>query len=520
MTANSHIITFSFHGIEAYPIEVQCAISPGLPSFSIVGLPDKAITEARERIRATFGTMAIAFPSKRIIVNLSPADMIKGGAHFDLPIALSILSAIDVLPRDATNGIVALGELSLDGNLKSIPGILPAALKAAEMHYPLFCPNASAREAAWIDAATVYGANSLRDITYHLTGQKPLPIATAVEFISQPQYTPLDLCEIKGQERAKRAMEIAAAGRHHLFMVGAPGSGKSMLAARMPGLLPPLTAEEALENSIIKSIAGGHENGNISATPPFRDPHHTASIAAIVGGGKLAKPGEISLAHNGVLFMDEFPEFARMVLETLRQPIETGYVTIARANAHIRYPCRFLLIAAANPCRCGYMYEPEKACVRAPICGADYLNRISGPLLDRFDLRLEIPSVSFATFTNHATSERSQHVRARIQTALDAQNERYADLPTIRRNADINGDILAKFATPDNAGHNILQNVAEKMALSARGYNRIRKVARTIADLDGSDAIKSHHIAEAVNFRLIALEKNPQQWGDQRRKII
>ena len=370
--------TVAFQGVEARPVEVQCAVAPGLPAFSIVGLPDKAVSEARDRIRSALASMAIALPSKRITINLSPADLPKEGSHFDLPIAVALLSALDVLPSDAIEDTVALGELSLDGSLVPVLGALPAAMRAAEDGRKLLCPSGSGSEAAWVDATCVTAASSLVEVVQHYTGVAPLAPAQPGEVADDPLTR--DLRDVKGQERAKRALEIAAAGRHHLIMTGPPGSGKSMLAARLPGILPPLTPFEALETSMIHSVAGLLDDGGISRRRPFREPHHTASMAAIVGGGRGAKPGEVSLAHNGVLFMDEFPEFTRTVLETLRQPIETGEVMVARANAHVRYPCRFMLMAAANPCKCGYLTDPAQACARVPHCGEDYLGRISGPI--------------------------------------------------------------------------------------------------------------------------------------------
>jgi len=311
-----------------------------------------------------------------------------------------------------------------------------------------------------------------------------------------------DLSEVKGQERAKRAIEIAAAGRHHLLMVGSPGSGKSMLAARIPGILPPLTPSEALETSMIHSVSGLLDEGGISRERPFREPHHTASMAAIVGGGRGAKPGEISLAHNGVLFMDEFPEFPRTVLETLRQPIETGEVVVARANAHVKYPCRFMLVAAANPCKCGYLTDPARACSRAPICGEDYMGRISGPLMDRFDLRVEVPPVAFTDLDLPQDGESSEVVRDRVKMARAAQATRYADVTHVRVNADAEGKVLEDFATPDAEGRALLTRVAERFGLSARGYHRVLRVARTIADLDGEADVRQPHVAEAVSYRL------------------
>ena len=492
--------TVAFEGVEARQIEVQCALTPGVPAFAIVGLPDKAVSEARDRVRSALSALSIALPSKRITVNLSPADMPKEGAHFDLPIALALLSAMGVLPAEDVAQTLALGELSLDGSLVPVIGALPAAMTAAAENRTLLCPRASGAEAAWVGDAQVIGAGSLLDVVRHYTGQHPLTPCEPGE-VAGPA-TGRDFRDVRGQERAKRALEIAAAGRHHVLMIGTPGSGKSMLAARMPGILPPLSPAEALETSMIHSLAGLLDEGGISRARPFREPHHTASMAAIVGGGRGAKPGEISLAHNGVLFLDEFPEFPRMVLETLRQPIETGEVMVARANAHIRYPCRFLLVAAANPCKCGYLCDADRACSRAPVCGEDYLGRISGPLMDRFDLRVEVPPVRFTDLDLPASGDSSAMVAARVAEARAVQAARFSQSPGMRTNSDAEGDALDP-ALSDEA-RSLLLTAAERFRLSARGYHRVLRVARTIADLDGSDAIARGHMAEAVSYRLMS----------------
>lgn len=492
--------TVAFEGVEARPVEVQCAVTPGLPGFSIVGLPDKAVSEARDRVRTALASMAIALPSKRITINLSPADLPKEGSHFDLPIAMALLAALDIIPRDAAEATVSLGELSLDGSLVPVIGALPAAMAAAEDDRTLLCPRASGAEAAWVGAAQVIGASSLADVVRHYSGQSPLAPSEPGEVVQSQGGR--DLRDVKGQERAKRALEIAAAGRHHLFMVGTPGSGKSMLAARIPSILPPLTAAEALETSMIHSLAGLLDEGGISRTRPFREPHHTASMPAIVGGGRHVRPGEISLAHNGVLFMDEFPEFPRPVLETLRQPIETGEVMVARANAHVKYPCRFMLVAAANPCKCGYLSDPTRACARVPQCGEDYLGRISGPLMDRLDLRVEVPPVAFTDLDLPASGESSAQVAERVAAARAVQQDRFAETSNMRVNADAEGEALEEIATPDAEGRAFLVKVAERFGLSARGYHRVLRVARTIADLDGSDDVRHPHVAEAVSYRL------------------
>lgn len=494
--------TVAFEGVEARLVEVQCAVTAGLPSLSLVGLPDKAVSEAKERVRAALAAMAIALPAKRITINLSPADLPKEGSHFDLPIALALLAALEIIPKDEVEGTVALGELSLDGRLVPVIGALAAAMTAAEEDRILLCPKACGAEAAWVGATQVLAAASLDEVVRHYTGRTPIAPAEAGEVTAAPLGR--DMRDVKGQERAKRALEIAAAGRHHMLMVGSPGSGKSMLAARLPGILPELSAAEALETSMIHSLAGLLSEGGISRTRPFREPHHTASMAAIVGGGKAAKPGEISLAHNGVLFMDEFPEFARAVLETLRQPIETGDVVIARANAHIRYPCRFLLVAAANPCKCGYMTDAARACARVPNCGEDYLGRISGPLMDRFDLRVDVPPVAYTDLDLPASGDTSAVIAARVAAARARQTARFRDHPQVRVNAEMEGALLEEVAAPDGESRALLARVAERFGLSARGYHRVLRVARTIADLDGAAAIRLPHVAEAVSYRIAA----------------
>jgi magnesium chelatase family protein len=489
-----------FQGMDPQVVDVECAITNGLPAFSIVGLPDKAVSEARERIRAAFSALSIALPSKRITVNLTPADHQKEGSHLDLPIALALLAALDIVPKEKVENAISIGEISLDGRLNAVSGALPTALKAAELEKALLCPNDCGNEAAWIDTTRVIAAPSLLRLIQHLNGQSP--IEPSEPRALPPPLMSIDMQDVKGQQRAKRALEISAAGRHHILMVGTPGAGKSMLAARLPTILPPMTARDALETTMIHSLSGVLETKGMQTARPFREPHHRSSMAAIVGGGRSAKPGEISLAHDGVLFMDEFPKFPRHVLETLRQPIETGEVMIARANAHVKYPCRFTLVAAANPCRCGYMTQPDRACSRAPNCGAEYMDRISGPLMDRFDIRIEVPPVSFRDLTIPNDGDTSAAIAQRVLVARQIQIDRLGKHSDAHTNADLTGTGLETALKLDPEGHAYLQTAAEKLGLSARGYHRIMRVARTIADLDQSYTTQKSHIAEAISFRL------------------
>ena len=487
-----------FEGIEPQLVEIECAISPGLPAFSIIGLPDKAVSEARDRIRSALGALSIALPSRRIMINLSPADMPKEGSHLDLPIALALLATLNIITNEDCEGALAIGENSLDGRLQPVVGALPAALKAAELGEDLYCPETSGAEAAWVDATRVFATKSLRAIIQHLTGQAPREPAVARQIT--PHESMLDLAEVRGQERANRALEIAAAGRHHMFLVGPPGSGKSMMAARMVSILPPLNAMEALETSMIQSVARLLGSDGIQSTRPFREPHHTASMAAIVGGGKGAIPGEISLAHNGILFLDELPEFPRHVLETLRQPLATGEVMISRANAYVKYPCKFSLIAAANPCKCEFMSDPDQACGRAPNCGNDYLGQISGPFMDRFDQRIEVPAVRFQDLSLLASGERSHVIAKRVLAARALQDTRYANTE-IETNSDLKGDAMDRLIQMEEDAKTYLEQAAIKLNLTARGFHRDIRVARTIADLEQSEHVARHHVGEAISFR-------------------
>ena len=490
--------TVAFLGLEARGVEVQCQIAPGLPAFNVVGLPDKAVAESRERVRAAIAAMGLSLPPKRITVNLSPADLPKAGSHYDLPIALALLGAMAIVDAETLASYIIVGELSLDGRLAMTPGVLLAAIHASSENLGLICPALQGSEAAWAGDVEVLAPSNLLALLNHFKGQSILtPPETGPA--PAPEYGP-DIKDVKGQETAKRALEIAAAGGHNLLMNGPPGSGKSLLASCLPGILPPLSPSEALEVSMVASVAGTLEGGQMSRQRPFRAPHHSASMAALVGGGLKVRPGEVSMAHLGVLFLDELPEFQRAVLDSLRQPLETGEVSVARANAHVTFPARVQMVAAMNPCRCGHLGDAVLACSRAPRCAVDYQAKVSGPLLDRIDLHVEVDALSAADLTMPPSAEGSDVIAKRVANARTVQHKRFAGLDT-RTNAEIDGDVLEKYATPDEPGRRLLAQAAEAMRLSARSYTRVLRVSRTIADLAAVDEIGRVHVAEALSYR-------------------
>ena len=491
------VATVAYLGLEARAVEVQVQLIPGVPAFNVVGLADKAVAESRERVRGAIAAIGLSLPPKRIVVNLSPADLPKEGSHFDLPIALGLLAAMGIVDAEGLAEYVIVGELGLDARIAPSPGVLLAALHAGEVGKGLICPAAQGSEAAW-GAVEVVAAPDILSLLNHLKGQGLL--AAPVPGDTEEAAHGPDLAQVKGQETAKRALEIAAAGGHNLLFVGPPGAGKSLMAACLPGILPPLDPAEALEVSMVQSVAGTLTGGRLTRTRPFRSPHHSASMAALTGGGLKVKPGEVSLAHLGVLFLDELPEFQRGPLDALRQPLETGTVSVARANAHVTFPARVQLIAAMNPCRCGHLGDASLACARAPKCAADYQAKVSGPLLDRIDLHVEVQAVSAADLVLPPPAEGSAEVAARVAAARSVQRARY-DGEAARTNADADGPLLDRVATPDEAGRKLLAQASEAMRLSARGYTRILRVARTIADLADSERVNRIHVAEALSYR-------------------
>jgi magnesium chelatase family protein len=506
------VVTVAFEGVEARRVDVEVQLTGGQVCFVLVGLGDKAVGESRERVRAAFAGLGLALPARRLVVNLAPADLPKEGSHYDLPIAVAVMAAMGVIPADSLNGWAMIGELGLDGQIAPVVGALPAAVAANAMGLGLICPEASGPEAAWAGDVPILAPRSLIALINHFKGVQVLSPPVAGPMLDGPGIA--DLRDVKGQEGGKRALEIAAAGGHNLCFVGPPGSGKSMLAQRLPGLLPPLSPVELLETSMVHSVAGLIAKGGLTRARPFRAPHHSASMAALTGGGLKAKPGEVSLAHNGVLFLDELPEFSVQALDSLRQPLETGEVMVARANAHIRYPARVQLIAAMNPCRCGYGGIGKGACGRAPKCQKDYQGRVSGPLMDRIDLQIEMPPVTPADLALPPPAEGSAEAAARVSRARQIQQNRaqalfakdessaaMAGRADLCLNAQAQGRMLDEIAVLDEPGRQLLTRAAEAGGVTARGWTRTLRLARTIADLEGSELVRRLHIAEALIYR-------------------
>lgn len=519
------VYSASVQGLEAQPVTIEVNSSRGI-RFILVGLPDNAVKESHERITAALENSGFPFPTRQITVNLAPANVRKVGSGFDLPIAVGILATAEKLDASALDKVMMVGELSLDGSLQPICGALPIAIKARSLGYEsLFVPMQNIQEAAVVDRIKVYGVNNLSEIvgffngTHHL---EPMQIDTREDFRVRQASFDLDFADVKGQENVKRAIEVAAAGGHNLIMIGPPGSGKSMMAKRIPGILPPLTLQESLETTQIHSVAGklsipaaggpGQRHCSLIATRPFRSPHHTISQTALVGGGSNPQPGEISLAHNGVLFADELPEFQRQALEVLRQPLEDRHITVSRIQGTVDYPCNFMFVASMNPCPCGYFNHPTKPCVCTPGQISRYLNKISGPLMDRIDIQCEILPLSFSEMSKAAPGEPSATIRERVVMARELQAKRYEHIPGIHCNAQMTEKLLQTFCTLDHDGNELLRLAMERLQLSARAYSRILKVARTIADLDQSESILPHHLGEAIGYRNL----DRSDWAERR----
>lgn len=498
----SRVSTFSLSGIEAIDIDVQCQLASGAVHFTVVGLADKTVAESRDRIRAAFATMGLSMPPKKIIVNLSPADINKEGSHYDLPIILALLCEMKMIPEEALKDFYCMGEVALDGSLVSINGILPSAIAANSKNKGIICPKGNALEAKWAsDEMEVIGANNIIDLINHFSGKQLIPNIEVLEGREEKVNYP-DFRDIKGQENARRASEIAAAGGHNLLMSGPPGSGKSMIAARIPSIMPDLNIEEILETSVVHSVAGNIRSGKLITNRPYRSPHHNCSMPAMIGGGVKVKPGEISLSHNGVLFLDELPEFPRQVLDSLRQPLETREVSVSRVNSHVTYPAKFQLIAAMNPCKCGYLAEPSKACSRAPKCGHEYQMKLSGPLLDRFDIHIDVPAQNPLEAYEKGDSESSESIRKRVIKAREIQKNRLKDTK-FSSNSEIEGASIMELCKTDEEAAQLLKTGVEKLSLSMRGHAKVLKVARTIADLAEADIIGKSHMAESLSYRMV-----------------
>ena len=498
----AHVVSLGVTGLDGYPVTVETHISGGLPKFAMVGLPDSAVKESSERVRSAIKNLNCPWPASHVTVNLAPADVRKTGSLYDLPVFIGILAAQQYIPQPEPHQAF-LGELGLDGTLRPIAGALPMALAAQKAGVTeLFVPAENAAEAAVAKGLTVYPARTAQQVVLHLCGAEKLTPAEPTGYDADGVWLGPDMADVRGQLVARRALEVAACGGHNLVFVGSPGSGKSMLAKRLPGILPPLTYEEAVETSAVYSVAGLVPNGKgLVRTRPFRSPHHSVSATAIAGGGSVPRPGEVSLAHNGVLFLDELPEFSREALEVLRQPLEDGIVTVSRVHGSATYPCKFMLVAAMNPCKCGYLGHPTRPCSCTPSAVDQYLRRISGPLMDRIDLHVHVEPVAYGDLAQAADGESSAAIRARVAAVRKLQRERYKALPGVYCNAQLPGNLLRRFCPMTPAAEAVLRAAFERMGLSARAYDRILRVSRTVADMDGSEVLDSRHIAEAVQYR-------------------